>query len=42
MVEVMQAAQQRLDKMLRKHGGLSPLLHGQGILNMQFAQQDHG
>ena len=42
MVEVIQAAQQRLDKLLRKQGGLSPLLHGQGILNMQFAQEDYG
>ena len=41
-MEVLQAAQLRLDKMQRKHGGLSPWLHGHGILNMQFAQQDYG
>ena len=41
MAEVLEAAQLRLDKMQRKHGGLSPWLRGQGILNMQFAQEDY-
>ena len=41
MAEVLEAAQLRLDKMQRKHGGLSPWLRGQGILNMQFAKEDY-
>ena len=41
MVEVLQAAQKRIDKTARKHGGLSPWLRAHGSLNMQFAKQDY-
>ena len=30
-----------MDKMQRKHGGLSPWLRGQGSLDLQFAQENY-